>query len=121
MGKLTNKVALVTGAGSGLGRGIALTFAQEGATVVLNGRREEKLREVEEEIGKTEGKAIVIPADFTNETEVKKVREKLDEETGGKLDIFVANAGGVKVMGKATDMTVERRQSTLEMNATRKS
>lgn len=41
MGKLTNKIALVTGAGTRLGRGIALTFANAGATVVLNGRREE--------------------------------------------------------------------------------
>ena len=47
MGKLTNRVARVTGAGTGLGRAIAIAFANEGATVVLNGRREEKLREVE--------------------------------------------------------------------------
>lgn len=118
MGKLTNRVAFVTGAGSGLGWGIALTFAQEGATVVLNGRREEKLREVEEEIGKTEGKTIVIPADFTNEAAVKNVREKLDKETGGKLDIFVANAGGVNAMGKATDMTIEQWQGMFDLNAT---
>src|SRR5690625_6170383 len=67
MGKLSNRIALVTGAGTGLGRGIALTFAKEGATVILNGRREEKLREVEKEIG--DGKAIVIPADLTVESE----------------------------------------------------
>lgn len=118
MGKLSNKVALVTGAGSGLGRGIALTYAKEGATVVLTGRREEKLREVEKEIGDTEGKAIVIPTDFTNEEEVKSLREKLNKETDGKLDIFVANAGGVNAMGKATDMTVEQWQGMFDLNAT---
>lgn len=64
MGKLTGKAALVTGAGTGLGRAIAITFAKAGATVVLNGRREDKLREVEKEIG--DG-AIVIPADMTDE------------------------------------------------------
>lgn len=69
MGKLSNRIALVTGAGTGLGRGIALTFAKEGATVVLKGRREEKLQEVAKEIG--EDKAIVIPADLTVESKVK--------------------------------------------------
>ncbi|APC48859.1 SDR family NAD(P)-dependent oxidoreductase [Virgibacillus halodenitrificans] len=51
MGRLTGKVALVTGAGTGLGRAIAISFAKAGATVILNGRREEKLREVAKEIG----------------------------------------------------------------------
>lgn len=64
MGKLTGKLALVTGAETGVGRAIAITFAKAGATVVLNGRREDKLREVEKEIG--DG-AIVIPADMTDE------------------------------------------------------
>lgn len=118
MGKLSNKVALVTGAGSGLGRGIALTFAQEGATVVLNGRREEKLREVEKEISNTKGKAIVIPADVSDEAEVKKLHDTLKEQTDGKLDILVANAGGVNAMGKATDMTLEQWQSMFDLNAT---
>ncbi|MEC2158499.1 SDR family NAD(P)-dependent oxidoreductase [Virgibacillus halodenitrificans] len=51
MGRLTGKVALVTGAGTGLGRAIAISFAKAGATVILNGRREEKLHEVAKEIG----------------------------------------------------------------------
>lgn len=118
MGRLSNRVALVTGAGTGLGRGIALTFAKEGATVVLNGRREEKLREVAEEIGVTKGKAIVISADVTNEAEVKTLRDKLREETGGKLDILVANAGGVNAMGKTTEMTLEQWQGMFDLNAT---
>ena len=116
MGKLSNRIALVTGAGTGLGRGIALTFAKEGATVILNGRREEKLREVEKEIG--DGKAIVIPADLTVESEVKELYEKLKKETGGKLDILVNNAGGVVAMGSAEDMTLQQWQSMFDINAT---
>lgn len=116
MGKLTNRIALVTGAGTGIGRAIALTFAKEGATVILNGRREEKLREVEREIG--DGKAIVIPADLTVESEVKALFEKLKQKTGGKLDILVNNAGGVNSMASISDVTVDQWQSMLKLNLT---
>lgn len=116
MGKLTNRIALVTGAGTGVGRAIALAFAQEGATVVLNGRREEKLREVAAEIG--EEKAIVIPADVTSEAAVKELYEKLTEKTEGKLDILVNNAGGVNAMAPTTELTLEQWQSMFDLNAT---
>lgn len=116
MGKLTNRIALVTGAGAGLGRGIALTFAKAGATVVLTGRRENKLRDVEKEIG--DGKAIVIPADLTVEADVKELHDKLKQETGGKLDILVNNAGGVNAMGSVEDMTLEQWQDMFDLNAT---
>lgn len=116
MGKLSNRIALVTGAGSGIGRAIALTFAKNGATVVLNGRREAKLREVAKEIG--DGKAIVIPADLTVEDEVKQLFDKLKQETGGKLNILVNNAGGMGAMAPSSEMTLEQWQSTLNQNAT---
>lgn len=116
MGKLTNRIALVTGAGTGVGRAIALAFAKEGATVVLNGRREEKLREVAAEIG--EENAIVIPADVTNEAAVQELFEKLTEKTNGKLDILVNNAGGVSAMAPTTELTLEQWQSMFDLNAT---
>ncbi|WP_156645627.1 SDR family NAD(P)-dependent oxidoreductase [Lentibacillus sp. JNUCC-1] len=113
MGKLDGKVALVTGAGTGLGRAIAITFAKEGATVVLNGRREDKLREVEKEIG---DHAIVIPADMADEAGVKGLVEKLQTQTNGKLDILVNNAGGVNAMGKVDEMTLEQWKKMLDLN-----
>ncbi|KOS68664.1 hypothetical protein AEA09_08985 [Lysinibacillus contaminans] len=116
MGKLTNRVALVTGAGTGLGRAIAIAFAKEGATVVLNGRREEKLREVEREIG--EGKAIVIPADLTDETAVNALRDKLLNSTDGKLDILVNNAGGVSAMNSISELTIEQWKQMMDLNLT---
>lgn len=116
MGKLTNRVALVTGAGTGLGRAIAITFAQEGATVVLTGRREEKLREVEREIG--EGKAIVIPADLTDETAVNSLRDNLLSSTDGKLDILVNNAGGVSAMNSISELTLEQWNQMMDLNLT---
>lgn len=116
MGKLDNRVALVTGAGTGVGRAVALTFAKEGATVVLNGRREDKLQEVAKKIG--EGKAIVIPADLTKEAEVKKLYEKLTEQTDGKLDILVNNVGGVNAMAPIQDVTLDQWQGMFDLNLT---
>lgn len=116
MGKLTNRVALVTGAGTGLGRAIAIAFANEGATVVLNGRREEKLREVEREIG--EGKAIVIPADLTDETAVNALRDELLRSTDGKLDILVNNAGGVSAMNSISELSLEQWKQMMDLNLT---
>lgn len=116
MGKLTNRVALITGAGTGLGRAIAIAFANEGATVVLNGRREEKLREVEREIG--EGKAIVIPADLTDETAVHALRDELLSSTDGKLDILVNNAGGVSAMNSISELTLEQWKQMMDLNLT---
>lgn len=116
MGKLTNRVALVTGAGTGLGRAIAIAFANEGATVVLTGRREGKLREVEREIGN--GKAIVIPADLTDETAVRALRDELLSSTNGKLDILVNNAGGVSAMNSISELTLEQWKQMMDLNLT---
>lgn len=115
MGKLSNRVALVTGAGTGVGRAIALTFAKEGATVILNGRREEKLQEVAKEIGKN---AIVLAADVSSEKEVEKLFNNLDEKTDGTLDILVNNAGGVSAMAPITDMTLGQWNAMVDLNLT---
>ncbi|MEK4425064.1 SDR family NAD(P)-dependent oxidoreductase [Solibacillus sp. FSL K6-1523] len=116
MTKLMNQVALVTGAGTGLGRAIAKSLANEGFIVVLNGRREEKLREVEKEIG--EDKAIVIPADVTNEKSVQALKSRLLELTDGKLNVLVNNVGGVPATGRITEMTLEQWQQVMDKNLT---
>lgn len=113
MGKLTGKTALVTGAGTGLGRGIALTLAKEGATVVLNGRREDKLEDVKREIGDS---AIVLAGDASDEQSANELIETLKEKTGGKLDILVNNAGGVSVMGRVDQLSTEDFQKMLSIN-----
>lgn len=115
MGKLSTKVALVTGAGTGLGRAIAISLAKEGAIVVLTGRREDKLREVQEVIGSS---AIVIPADVTKETEVHALRDELLNKTNGKLDILVNNAGGVSALAPMSEMTAAHWQKMIDLNLT---
>jgi NAD(P)-dependent dehydrogenase (short-subunit alcohol dehydrogenase family) len=116
MDKTNNRIALVTGAGTGLGRAIAITLAKQGFKVAITGRREEKLREVESEIGK-EG-TIVLTADVLNENSVLALKEKLLEQTGGQLDLLVNNVGGVPAMGSIEEMSLEQWQQVMDKNLT---
>jgi len=90
--QLENRVALVTGAGSGIGKAAALLLAQEGAWVGVLGRREDVLREVVAEIEAAGGKAVALPADVSQADEVKASIDRLVEHWG-RLDIVFANAG----------------------------
>jgi NADP-dependent 3-hydroxy acid dehydrogenase YdfG len=90
---LEGKVAWVTGAGSGIGEAGAVALAQEGATVVLTGRRKQALEAVAERINTSGGgKAFVQPADVTKAAAVGKVAEAIGSQHG-RLDILVNNAG----------------------------
>ena len=89
---LLNKVAVITGASSGIGRAIAERFAREGAAVVLAGRNEKKLAEVSKEIEVRRGRAHVVVTDVTKEADVVHLIEEAVRRYGG-LDIMVNNAG----------------------------
>lgn len=94
---LTEKVALVTGAGRGIGRSIALSLARHGARVALTARTEAELKAVQAEIEAFGGKAACLPADVSVEAEVMAlVRHTVGR--WGRLDILINNAG--LVMGK---------------------
>ncbi|WP_158047570.1 SDR family oxidoreductase [Skermanella pratensis] len=91
--RLANKIAIVTGAGSGFGEGIARTFAREGASVVVNDLDEERGRRVADSISSArEGAAVFFKADVTDDGAVKAMVEAAGERFGG-LDIMVNNAG----------------------------
>lgn len=92
MFNLTNKVALVTGASSGIGRASALALSAQGAFVAIAARRVEKLEELKKEIEAKGGKALVIPMDVTKKEDVQHAVD-LTVQTFGKLDILVNNAG----------------------------
>lgn len=111
-----DRIALVTGAGTGLGRAIAITLAKEGFKVVLTGRRENKLREVEQEIEK--GRAIVCPADVTKEHSILELQKKLLEQTGGQLDVLVNNVGGVPAMGSTEEISLDQWKLVMDTNLT---
>jgi NAD(P)-dependent dehydrogenase (short-subunit alcohol dehydrogenase family) len=87
--RLVGKVAIVTGAGSGIGRAAALALAREGARVALVGRRSRLLEEVKDEIG---GEAVTFPADVANERQVSGLTAAV-EKTWGRIDILVNSAG----------------------------
>lgn len=90
---LQNKVALVTGAGKGLGRGIALELANQGAAVVINDLQyNDHIKKLEEQIRDLGGKSWFMEADITQEAAVKKMFEFVRKEIG-QLDILVNNAG----------------------------
>jgi 7-alpha-hydroxysteroid dehydrogenase len=92
---LDGDVAVVTGAGTGIGRAIAHGLADAGAAVVLAARREAMLHEVAGEITAGGGRALVVPTDVTDEERVERLVERVVEEFG-VIDIWVYNAGGMQ-------------------------
>jgi NADP-dependent 3-hydroxy acid dehydrogenase YdfG len=92
MGQLKDKIAWVTGAGSGIGRAAAIALAREGARLVLSGRREPPLRETATSIEADGGMAMVKSADLTDATVAAHVAEEILGHFG-RLDILVNNAG----------------------------
>jgi len=91
-GKLSGKVALVTGGTSGIGKTTAIEFARAGAKVVLTGRREKEGADVVAEIEKDGGAAAFIRADVAKETDVKAMVD-FTVNTYGRLDLAFNNAG----------------------------
>ena len=90
--KLKDKVALVTGAGSGIGRAIATLFSQEGAHVVVNDLSEKAARETVEVLGAAGSGARAIRADVADSAQVKAMFAEIEREFGS-LDVLVNNAG----------------------------
>jgi len=102
--KLSGKVALVTGASSGIGAGIAKLFGAEGATVIVNYvKSKQGADEVVSSIESVGGKAIAIQADMSKSADVIRLFDKIKTEYG-KLDILVNNAG-VAVFEMVSDLT----------------
>ncbi len=99
---LENKVAVVTGGNSGIGKAIALRFASEGAKVLIVGRKEETLKDV----AKENKNISYLTGDITNSNVVKEIVAKLKKDHKGKLDILVNNAGWCPVQ-PITEITVE--------------
>src|SRR4051794_28346434 len=101
---LTGRVAIVTGGGTGIGRGVALVLAEHGADVVLAGRRPEPLTETAAEVEALGRRALVVPTDVT---EAEQCDALVDQTVAdlGRVDVLVNNAGGgqTKSIMKWTD------------------
>jgi NAD(P)-dependent dehydrogenase (short-subunit alcohol dehydrogenase family) len=92
MGKLTGKVALVTGGNKGIGKGIALGLVREGARVTITARGGEALQRTADELSAQGAEVLALPADVTDERQVQDVFTKAMERFG-RLDVLVNNAG----------------------------
>ena len=107
MGQLDQKVAIVTGSDSGIGRGIAIAFAKQGATVVVNyAHAKEKAEEVLQTIQQNNGKAIVIQADVSQYQQALGLIQQTVEHFN-RLDIMVNNAG-MEIHSPFVDVTEEQ-------------
>jgi 3-oxoacyl-[acyl-carrier protein] reductase len=92
MSRLQGKIALVTGAGRGIGRAVALMLAQSGCHVILSARTVEQLQTVEREIKDHNGAAFALPADLTDDAAVQKLATE-SRRVFGAVDILINNAG----------------------------
>ncbi len=111
---LKNKIALVTGAGRGIGKAIAMKFAEEKATVVLSGRNKEVLENTLREIESLGGDAFVVTGDLRDKEQVQSIVDTVMEKYG-KLDILVNNAGISREM-KLMDMSMDIWDEIVEVN-----
>jgi len=110
------KIALVTGAGSGIGRAVSLALHEDGYSVVLAGRRPSTLEETAAMVGKSEGR-IVVPADVSDPASVRMLFAKT-REAFGRLDVLFNNAG-ISAPGKPMeDLTYEQWSTVIAINLT---
>ena len=111
MGRLENKVAIITGGNSGIGEKAAELFAKEGAKVVISARRAEQLEAVADRIRENGGEVLAIPCDISDPETCRQVVEKTVEKYG-TVDILVNNAGvldaGLDAIEKVSDEVINR-------------
>ena len=110
----TNKVALVTGAGTGIGKSAALALLKDGYCVGLVGRRKELLDKTASDSGAKE-RALVLPADITKAENVKDVFAKI-KSAWGRLDVLFNNAGMGAPAIPMEDLTVEQWKAVVDIN-----
>ena len=117
MTALANKVAIVTGASSGIGRAAAKLFAAEGAKLVVAARRKDKLDALVDEIGAAGGEAVACAGDVKDEALQQELAEIAQRRFGG-LDIAFNNAGSLGEMGPTPQVSLAGWTDALETNLT---
>jgi NAD(P)-dependent dehydrogenase (short-subunit alcohol dehydrogenase family) len=112
---LKDRIAIVTGGAKGIGRGIALKFAQEGCDVVVNARHIEGAQKVAAEIKSLGRKSLAIAADVSKSAAVNDMVARTIKEFG-KIDILVNNAGGISGDAKLEETSEEEWDSVIDVN-----
>jgi NAD(P)-dependent dehydrogenase (short-subunit alcohol dehydrogenase family) len=111
------KVALVTGAGTGIGKGVALAFLREGYRVVLAGRRADPLAMTVREAGSLGSQALAVPTDVRDPLSVRALFERI-RQTFGRLDVLFNNAGTAAPSIPLEDLTYEQWRTVVDTNLT---
>jgi NAD(P)-dependent dehydrogenase (short-subunit alcohol dehydrogenase family) len=111
------KIALVTGAGSGIGKAVALSLTRAGFAVVLAGRRADFLAQIAHEARRSGGQALVVPTDVTDRESVVALFKRTGEEFG-RLDLLFNNAGTFTPAVPLEDVTLEQWQKVVATNLT---
>lgn len=114
MKRLEGKVALITGGGTGLGADFAKRFVEEGAKIVITGRRKEKLEEVANQLPK--GSVEICSGDISNFDDAKAMVDAT-LKFGGKIDVLVNNAG-IDPAATVLDISVEQWKKVIDINLT---
>lgn len=114
MGRMDNKVCIITGSTSGIGEACAKDMAAEGGKVVVSGRNKEKGDKIVDEIKKAGGEAVFIKADVVIEDDVKNLVAKT-VETFGKLDVMVANSG-IVILGEPHEVETDDWDKVIDVN-----
>jgi NAD(P)-dependent dehydrogenase (short-subunit alcohol dehydrogenase family) len=115
--KNPGKVAIVTGAGTGIGRQTALALLREGYAVSLAGRRMERLQETVDQAGAAGARALAVPADVTDPASVRALFAKT-KEAFGRLDLLFNNAGTGAPPVHLEDLSLEQWKTVVEVNLT---
>lgn len=113
----SKRIAIVTGAGSGIGRAVSLALLNEGYSVVLAGRREDKLAETVQLAGETGKHCLVVPTDVTQVADVKRLFETT-RGVYGRLDVLFNNAGIGAPAIELDELTPEQWQAVVDVNLT---
>lgn len=116
MGRLDGKVAIITGATSGMGRDTAYVFAEEGAKVVITGRDEARAKEVIETIKKSGGEASYVIADLSDRQSLDQIVDETLEKYG-TVDILFNNAGLLSIKS-SIDVPIEEWDKIMQVNLT---
>jgi len=112
---MSSLIVLITGALTGIGRATALAFANEGARVVISGRREEEGKKLLAELRKLGAEAEFVRSDVRHEEDMRNLVDKTVERFG-RLDVAVNNAGTEGVPGPVTEQTAESYAATFDTN-----
>ena len=114
---MSNKVAIITGAGSGIGRETALALLRAGYAVALAGRRAERLEETVQAAGEAGSRALAVPTDVSDPDSIRGLFAKT-QETFGRLDVLFNNAGTGAPPIPLEDLTYEQWKTVVDINLT---